>query len=83
MSFKVLKSDKEHVWLFNATISEGIVNAGLACFTPHCPSEVKLSIKDVQRTAIIPSRAMGSAVPLRMLNARLSLLPLISDEQIL
>jgi hypothetical protein len=83
MSFKVLKSDEEHVWLFNATISEDIINAGLACFAPHCPSEVKLNIKDVQRTVIIPSRAMGSAVPLRMLNARLSLLPLISDEQIL
>lgn len=80
MSFKVLKSDGQDVWLFNATVSGDTVSVGLACFAPHCPSEVQLSIKNAQRTAVVPSRAMGSAVPLRMLNARLSLLPLISDE---
>jgi hypothetical protein len=32
---------------------------------------------------MIPSRAANSSVPLRMLNARLSLLPLNGNEQIL
>lgn len=80
MNFKVLKSDEDSVWLFNATVDEDAINAGLACFTPHCPSEVRIKIENTQRTAIVPSKAMGSVVPMRILGARLSLLPLTNNE---
>jgi hypothetical protein len=80
MSFKVLKSQEENSWLFDATINGDSIKAGLACFTPHCPSEVQISINGVQRIMIIPSRAIGSPVPSRILGARLSLLPLQNNE---
>ena len=54
--------------------------AGFACFVHSCPMEVSMIIDGKERKAIVPSRAVNGSVPLRMMNARLSLLPLNDNE---
>jgi hypothetical protein len=66
--------------LFNVKQEDEALIAGFACFAHSCPLEVKVKVNGEERMVMIPSRAVNSSVPLRMLNARLSLLPLISDE---
>lgn len=80
---KLLKSCCEKTWLFNVKQEDDILIAGFACFAHSCPLEVEMEINGQRRMIMLPSRAVNSSVPLRMLNARLSVLPLISDEQIL
>jgi len=80
---KLLKSNCEKAWLFNVRQEDDALIAGFACFAHSCPLDVKMQINGTERLVMLPSRAVNSAVPLRMLNARLSLLPLIDDEQIL
>lgn len=77
---KLIKSNCEKVWLFNVRQDDDSLIAGFACFAHSCPLEVKMEVNGEERMVMIPSRAVNSSVPLRMLNARLSLLPLISDE---
>lgn len=79
-SKKFVKSDCEKAWLFNVKQEDEALIAGFACFAHSCPLEVKVKVNGEERMVMIPSRAVNSSVPLRMLNARLSLLPLISDE---
>lgn len=79
-SKKFVKSDCEKAWLFNVKQEDEVLIAGFACFAHSCPLEVKVKVNGEERMVMIPSRAVNSSVPLRMLNARLSLLPLISDE---
>jgi hypothetical protein len=80
---KLIKSNCEKAWLFNVKQDDDSLIAGFACFAHSCPLEVEMEVNGQGRTVIVPSRAVNSSVPLRMLNARLSLLPLIDDEQIL
>jgi hypothetical protein len=80
---KFIKSHCEKAWLFNVKQDGDSLTAGFACFISNCPLEVKMQINGEERIAMIPSRAANSSVPLRMLNARLSLLPLNGNEQIL
>ena len=79
-SKKFVKSDCEKAWLFNVKQEDEALIAGFACFAHSCPLEVKVKVNGEERMVMIPSRAVNSSVPLRMLNARLSLLPLIGDE---
>jgi hypothetical protein len=80
---KLVKSNCQKAWLFNVKQEDETLIAGFACFAHSCPLEVKMEVNGEERMVMLPSRAVNSAVPLRMLNARLSLLPLIDDEQIL
>lgn len=80
---KLIKSNCEKAWLFNVRQDEDSLIAGFACFAHSCPLEVEMEVNGKKRKVMLPSRAVDSSVPLRMLNARLSLLPLIDDEQIL
>lgn len=77
---KLVKSICGNAWLFNVKQEDDLLLAGFACFAHSCPMEVKMMIDDVERSVIVPSRAANGPVPLRMLNARLSLLPLNSNE---
>ena len=83
MKKKLLKSICEKAWLFNVKQEGDSLVAGFACFSHGCPMEVKMTINGQERMTIVPARATNAPVPLRMLNARLSLLPLTNDEQIL
>ena len=77
---KLLKSICNNVWLFNIKEENDLLIAGFACFLHNCPMEVKMMINEVERKVMVPSRAVHGPVPLRMLNARLSLLPLNGNE---
>ena len=80
---KLIKSNCEKAWLFNVRQDDDSLIAGFACFAHSCQLEVTMEVNGKERKVMLPSRAVNSSVPLRMLNARLSLLPLIDDEQIL
>ncbi len=80
---KVLKSACEKTWLFDTKRDDDFLVAGLACFAPGCNSEVEIEVDGQKRLVITPPKVVNSPLPLRMVNARLSLLPLINDEQIL
>ena len=54
--------------------------AGFACFVHSCPMEVKMIVNGKERKVMVPARAVNGSVPLRMMNARLSLLPLTDNE---
>ena len=82
-SKKLMKSTCERAWLFNVKQDDDLLTAGFACFAHSCPMEVKMIINGKERKVMVPARAVNSSVPLRMMNARLSLLPLTNDEQIL
>lgn len=77
---KLIKSNCEKVWLFNVAQDNDSLLAGFACFVHGCPLEVKVKINGEERVAMLPSKAVNSSMPLRMLNARLSLLPLDGNE---
>jgi hypothetical protein len=77
---KVLKSFCEKAWLFDARQDEDFLTAGFACFVPGCDSEVEMEVNGQKRAMMIPAKAINSPLPLRMVNARLSLLPLNQDE---
>lgn len=82
-SKKLMKSICERAWLFNVKQDDDLLTAGFACFVHSCPMEVKMIVNGEERKVMVPARAVNSSVPLRMMNARLSLLPLTNDEQIL
>ena len=42
--------------------------------------EVEMIVNGKERKVMVPPRAVNGAVPLRMMNARLSLLPLTDNE---
>jgi hypothetical protein len=77
---KLIKSICESAWLFNVKQEDDLLMAGFACFVHSCPMEVSMIIDGKERKAIVPSRAVNGSVPLRMMNARLSLLPLNDNE---
>jgi hypothetical protein len=77
---KFLKSICENVWLFNIKEENDLLVAGFACFLHNCPVEIKMVINKIERKVMVPSRAANGPVPVRMLNARLSLLPLTGNE---
>lgn len=72
----MIKSLCEKAWLFNVNQEDDLLVAGFACFCHGCPLEVKMIINGKERAVMVPSRAANGAVPLRMMNARLSLLPI-------
>lgn len=77
---KAVASQCEKVWLFDVKKEDDFVLAGLACFAPYCASEVELELQGEKRTMLVPPKAVNSLLPLRIVNARLSLLPLNVNE---
>lgn len=70
---KLLKSECGKAWLFDVTKDEYFLLAGFACFMPGCSSIASFLIDGKTTKAIVPAEVAISAVPLRMLNARLAL----------
>lgn len=70
---KLLTSECNKAWLFDVFKDEFILRAGFACFLPGCAPILSFEIKGKKVQAIPPIKAIESAVPLRILNARLSL----------
>jgi hypothetical protein len=70
---KLVKSECEKVWLFDVTKDDLSVKAGLACFLADCPSSVVLDFGKEKIETFLPFKAISSAVPMRILNARLPL----------
>lgn len=70
---KVVKSKCENVWLFDVEKGDSFVKAGLACFMRGCDSTTTLVMANEEITVSLPFRAIGSAIPTRVVNARLPL----------
>jgi hypothetical protein len=70
---KLVKSECEKVWLFDVTMDDLFVKAGLACFLADCSSSVLLDFGKEKIETSLPFKAIGSAMPMRILNARLPL----------
>lgn len=79
---KVVKSTCNQAWLFDVKEDDGFLLAGLACFVPGCGHEVEISLKSGMRAMMTPTKAIDSLLPIRIVNARLSLLPVSGDEQV-
>jgi hypothetical protein len=77
---KLVKSKCEKAWLFNTAKRSDEIIAGLACFLPGCEESVELEIAGRSWYAMVPSRAVNSPVPMKVTNARLSLLISASHE---
>jgi len=71
---KVVKSECEKAWLFNAKLEDGLIFAGLACFVSNCPARVVIPWKGEKLIIGLPHRAIGNPMPCRQVNARLTLL---------
>ena len=71
---KLLTSDCKKIWLFDVSISDGMVNAGLACFLPTCEDTAILTIRDCKQKIEVPKPARAKAIPMRICNARLLML---------
>lgn len=70
---KVLTSECNRAWLFDVSRDEFVLRAGFACFLPGCASILSFAIKGKIVQALPPIKAIESVVPVRILNARLSL----------
>ena len=71
---KLIKSTCEKVWLFDVQRDNLRIKAGLACFLTGCPSSVFFKFKNEELEVSVPFKAINSGMPIRILNARLSLL---------
>lgn len=79
---KIVKSSCQKAWFFDAREDDDFLLAGFACFAPGCASETTIEINGKERAVMTPVKAVQSPVPMRIVNARLSLLPLDNNEQV-
>jgi hypothetical protein len=70
---KLVKSKCEKIWLFDASKDDLFIKAGLACFLPNCPTSACFAWGSKEIEVMLPFKAIGSSVPMRIVNARLSL----------
>lgn len=77
---KLLKSQCEKIWLFDVTRKDGELLAGLACFLPGCEDDARVEIKGKIYSITLPHKAIESVVPVKVSNARLSLLAIAPYE---
>lgn len=70
---RLLKSNCGKAWLFDCQISDGWIEAGLACFLPFTPSTLVFSRKGKSYVASISPRAVEKPGAVRIANARLPL----------
>jgi len=71
---KLVKSECGKAWLFDVAERDGWVTAGLACFLPACSEKIVLDIKGTHSEVFVPEKVIDSPVPVKVVNARLSLL---------
>lgn len=71
---KLVKSKCEKAWFFNATKRKEEFTAGMACFMPNCERQVAVELNGFSYLLEVPSRAIQSNVPIKIINARLPLL---------
>jgi hypothetical protein len=77
---KIVKSECEKAWLFNTVKRGDEITAGLACFLPGCAENLEVSIGGERCLVVAPFKAINSPVPIKITNARLSLLNSTSHE---
>jgi hypothetical protein len=77
---KLVKSKCEKAWLFNTAKRSDEIIAGLACFLPGCEESVQVEMGGKEWHAMVPAKAVNSPVPVKVTNARLSLLISASHE---
>lgn len=70
---KTLTSVCQKVWLFDVSIEEASIKAGLACFLPQASSWTSFEHGSKKIEASLPLKAVNSGVPVRITNARLFL----------
>lgn len=71
---KLVKSKCEKAWLFDTTKRNDEIAAGLACFLPGCGESIEVELRGEECRVVVPLRAVNSPVPVKVTNARLSLL---------
>lgn len=71
---KLLTSTCGRAWFFNASLSKGTLKVGLACFLPGCQSVLQVENRGKIWRVEVPKRAINSVVPVKVSNARLSML---------
>lgn len=77
---KLLKSRCGNAWLFDAAKHNDEITAGLACFLPGCAENIEVEVRGMLCRVIVPHRAINSPVPVKVSNARLSLLIVAPHE---
>jgi hypothetical protein len=71
---KFAKSDCERAWFFDAKKDGDILQVGFACFLSRCSQQVLISMGKEKIALLVPQKATNSPVPVRIINARLSVL---------
>lgn len=71
---KVVSSECNTAWFFNAVKRDDLLHVGLACFCSNAPAKVVVPWRNGKLIVGLPHRAIGNPMPCRMVNARLSLL---------
>lgn len=72
---KLLKSQCGRAWLFNAKREEDMLAVGFACFLAQCPAQIVIPMGKESWQVLLPVKVVASPVPVRMINARLSVIP--------
>lgn len=70
---KLLKSTCKKVWLFDCSVREDCIQAGMACFLPHSPARAVFNVNGRSYVAQLSSKAAGMPGAVRIINARLPL----------
>lgn len=71
---KLLKSKCGRAWLFDAKRESDILIVGFACFLAQCPMQITVSMGTENWEVMLPAKVIDSPVPVRIINARLSVL---------
>lgn len=76
----LLHSKCERAWLFNVSERDGFIYAGLACFSPGLNREMEVQMGNRRICLEVPAKASKSQVPVKIANARLSVLSECTNE---
>lgn len=71
---QLIKSECERAWLFDVKKEGDLLNVGFACFLAQCPQQIFVSMGKEKIALLVPQKAANSPVPMRIINARLSML---------
>lgn len=71
---KLAKSDCGRAWFFDARKESDMLHVGFACFLPRCSQQILVSMGKEKVALLVPQKATNSPVPVRIINARLSVL---------
>lgn len=71
---KLVKSECGKAWLFDVRKEDNTVSVGFACFLPQCGMRLSIDFEGNCVEVLTPSRAINVPMPIRIINARLSVL---------